>query len=146
MRRCTRLDTDPVLLCRFSRNDPTVGLICKNADQSSKMCSDYKVRFSCHPPFCGGSKCFVTMRIKRRCTYPQAAVAATPHCLCPSLVAVCWTKWYDRDDPSGTGDWELLNNLMAENPGEIANDPMYIEVVTRDTLAPAISTGETFYM
>lgn len=70
--------------------------------------------------------------------------AVAPHCL--SLVAVCWTKWYDRDDPTGTGDWELLTNLKAENPGEISDNPMYIEVVTRDTLTPAISTQETFHM
>ncbi|XP_075879986.1 cartilage intermediate layer protein 1-like [Nelusetta ayraudi] len=95
------------------KNDPTVGFICKKADQPSKMCNDYKVRFSCHPPFCGG---------------------------------ICWSKWYDRDDPSGTGDWELLTNLMAENPGEISDNPMYIEVVTRDTLTPAISTQETFHI
>lgn len=62
------------------------------------------------------------------------------------VVAVCWTKWYDRDNPSGTGDWELLSNLMAENPGEIWYYPMYIEVVTTDTLTPAISTGETFHV
>lgn len=70
--------------------------------------------------------------------------SVAPHCL--SLVAVCWTKWYDRDDPSGTGDWELLTNLMAENPGELFYYPMYIEVVTRDTLTPAINTGQTFHM
>lgn len=62
------------------------------------------------------------------------------------LVAVCWTKWYDRDNPSGTGDWELLSDLMAENPGELWYYPMYIEAVTTDTMTPAVSTGETFHM
>lgn len=62
------------------------------------------------------------------------------------LVAVCWTKWYDRDNPSGTGDWELLSNLMAENPGEIWYYPLYIEAVTTDTMTPAFNTGETFHM
>jgi len=90
--------------------DPSVGFICKN--HPKKMCNDYRVRFSCHPPFCGGG--------------------------------VCWTKWYDRDNPSGTGDWELLSNLRSENPGQICPYPLYIEAVTTDTLTPALSTGENF--
>lgn len=40
----------------FFRNDPAEGFICKNVDQSNKMCNDYRVRFSCHPPFCGGGR------------------------------------------------------------------------------------------
>ncbi|XP_040920766.1 uncharacterized protein LOC121199860 [Toxotes jaculatrix] len=95
------------------KSDTTLGFVCRNQDQSKKMCNDYRVRFSCHPPFCGGG--------------------------------VCWTKWYDRDDPSGTGDWELLSNLKAENPGEICDYPLYIEAVTTDTMTPAIYTGETFF-
>ncbi|XP_044025862.1 uncharacterized protein si:dkey-205h13.2 [Siniperca chuatsi] len=94
------------------KSDTTLGFICRNGDQSKKMCNDYRVRFSCYPPFCGGG--------------------------------VCWTKWYDRDDPSGAGDWELLSNLKAENPGEICNNPLYIEAVTTDKMTPAIDTGETF--
>lgn len=62
------------------------------------------------------------------------------------FIAVCWTKWYDRDNPSGTGDWELISNLKTENPGEICNSPLYIEAVTTDTLTPAISTGEVLYV
>ncbi|XP_076613034.1 cartilage intermediate layer protein 2 [Chaetodon auriga] len=95
------------------KSDTTQGFICRNADQSKKKCNDYRVRFSCHPPFCGGG--------------------------------VCWTRWYDRDNPSGSGDWELLSSLKSENPGEICDYPMYIEAVTTDTATPAIITGETFY-
>ncbi|KAI3364244.1 hypothetical protein L3Q82_011047, partial [Scortum barcoo] len=58
---------------------------------------------------------------------------------------VCWSKWYDRDNPSGTGDWEHLSSLRAENPGEICDYPLYIKAVTTDTMTPAINTGETFY-
>ncbi|XP_053301789.1 mucin-5AC [Pleuronectes platessa] len=94
------------------KSDTTTGFICKNQDQKSKkMCNDYRVRFSCHPPFCGG---------------------------------VCWTNWYDRDRPSGTGDWETLSDLKKTYPGEICDSPMYIEAVTTDTMTPAISTGENF--
>lgn len=54
--RCsTRLDTDPVDFYCFSRYEPTVGFICRNLDQQGGACKDYKVRFSCPLPFCGGS-------------------------------------------------------------------------------------------
>ncbi|XP_063758628.1 uncharacterized protein LOC134877157 [Eleginops maclovinus] len=97
------------------KNDVTSGFICRNNDQpNKKMCSDYRVRFSCHPPFCGGG--------------------------------VCWTKWYDRDNPSGTGDWELLYNLRIAYPGQICDYPLSIEVVTTDTMTPAISAGQNFHI
>ncbi|XP_059212886.1 mucin-5AC-like [Centropristis striata] len=57
---------------------------------------------------------------------------------------VCWTRWYDRDNPSGTGDWELLTHLRKENPGQICDNPLQMDVVTTDTLTPATSTGEIF--
>ncbi|XP_070705993.1 cartilage intermediate layer protein 2 [Pempheris klunzingeri] len=94
------------------KNDPNEGFVCRNQDQLKKKCNDYRVRFSCHPPFCG----------------------------------VCWTKWYDRDNPSGTGDWETLSNLKKENPGQICDTPLYIEAVTTDTMTPAISTGEILHI
>ncbi|MEQ2280167.1 hypothetical protein AMECASPLE_016869 [Ameca splendens] len=59
---------------------------------------------------------------------------------------VCWTKWYNRDRPSGTGDWELLSDLIKENPGRrICVEPVYIEAATVDGEIPAIKTGESFY-
>ncbi|XP_078030261.1 cartilage intermediate layer protein 1-like [Epinephelus lanceolatus] len=67
---------------------------------------------------------------------------------CPSSFCdrrVCWTKWYDRDDPGGSGDWELLSNLKKENPGQICDSPLQIEAVTTDNMTPAISTGEIFF-
>ncbi|XP_033999771.1 cartilage intermediate layer protein 1-like isoform X1 [Trematomus bernacchii] len=97
------------------KNDVTSGFVCRNRDQPRRQrCSDYRVRFSCHPPFCGGG--------------------------------VCWTDWFDRDNPSGTGDWELLSNLRKDNPGKICENPLYIEVVTTNTITPATSTGENFYI
>ncbi len=27
-----------------------------------------------------------------------------------------WTQWFDRDNPSGTGDWETLRDLLREYP------------------------------
>lgn len=81
-----------------------------------------------------------------KCPFRSVLYSSTVSYQASFFVAVCWTKWYDRDNPSGTGDWELLRDLMAENPGEIWYYPMYIEVVTTDTLTPAFSTGETFHM
>jgi len=43
-----------------------------------------------------------------------------------------WTQWFDRDNPSGTGDWETLNSLRNENPGEICDNPTQIECQTLD--------------
>ncbi|XP_073349348.1 uncharacterized protein [Pagrus major] len=97
------------------KNDLTEGFVCRKQDQPDKMCNDYRVRFRCHPPYCG--------------------------------VKVCWTKWYDRDDPSGTGDWELLSNLRSENPGQICDNPLSIEAVTTGSNPlQASSTGETFHV
>ncbi|XP_053300742.1 uncharacterized protein LOC128459840 [Pleuronectes platessa] len=99
------------------KSDTASGFVCRNKDQKiTKMCNDYHIRFSCHSPFC---------------------TSGAP--------GVCWTNWYDRDLPSGTGDWERLSDLKTENPGEICDSPTYIEAVTTDTLTPAISTGENFY-
>ncbi|XP_028296103.1 mucin-5AC-like [Gouania willdenowi] len=63
----------------------------------------------------------------------------------PPYCAVCWTKWFDQDDPSGTGDWELLKDLRNENPGQICEKPLAMEVVTagNPTIA-AINTGQIF--
>ncbi|XP_036003224.1 cartilage intermediate layer protein 2-like [Fundulus heteroclitus] len=91
-------------------SDTNTGLICRKRDQPDRRCADYKVRFSCPPPYCADT--------------------------------VCWTRWYDRDDPSGTGDWKTLTALRNQNRGDICKQPLYIEAVTADTLTPAINTGE----
>lgn len=31
-----------------------------------------------------------------------------------SISSGCWTNWFDRDNPSGTGDWETLNDFYKE--------------------------------
>ncbi|XP_035802627.2 uncharacterized protein LOC118470077 [Amphiprion ocellaris] len=37
------------------KNDPKTGFICLNKDQpGGKICNNYRVRFFCKPPFCGG--------------------------------------------------------------------------------------------
>ncbi|KAI4801542.1 hypothetical protein KUCAC02_019434 [Chaenocephalus aceratus] len=64
----------------------------------------------------------------------------------PEEPEMCCTNWFDRDNPSGTGDWELLKDLRKEYPGQICKYPAYVEAVTTDTMTSAISTGDTFYI
>ena len=52
----------------------------------------------------------------------------------------CLTPWFDRDNPSGTGDWETLSDLRKENPGKICNNPLQIQVQTTSGASVA-STG-----
>nr|XP_032814129.1 CUB and zona pellucida-like domain-containing protein 1 [Petromyzon marinus] len=54
---------------------------------------------------------------------------------------VYWTRWYDRDDPSGNGDYETLQQLRQEYPGEICLSPLAIEAMTLDWI-PADQTGQ----
>ncbi|XP_075940156.1 uncharacterized protein LOC142941916 [Anarhichas minor] len=97
------------------RSDTTTGFICRNGDQRGRRhCNDYRVRFSCRSPYCGGK--------------------------------VCWTNWYDRDNPSGTGDWERLVYLRRQYPGQICDNPLHIEAVTTDTNTPATLTGDVIYI
>ncbi|CAH1248578.1 CILP2 [Branchiostoma lanceolatum] len=55
-----------------------------------------------------------------------------------------WTRWYNRDHPSGNGDYENLLYLRRENPGQICSAPSAIEARVRGTLTPASQTGEQF--
>ncbi|KAJ0064022.1 hypothetical protein NL108_016574, partial [Boleophthalmus pectinirostris] len=53
----------------------------------------------------------------------------------------CWTDWFDRDNPSGTGDWETLEDLHHEYPGQICDFPLKVDVQTTAG-DPVISTGD----
>ncbi|KAJ7306489.1 hypothetical protein JRQ81_009844 [Phrynocephalus forsythii] len=61
----------------------------------------------------------------------------------PACDATCITRWFDRDNPSGVGDFETLVDLRKEYPGLICLQPIGIEAQTLDG-APASSTGQTF--
>ncbi|ESP02752.1 hypothetical protein LOTGIDRAFT_110884 [Lottia gigantea] len=43
-----------------------------------------------------------------------------------------WTRFYDRDNPSASGDWEDLSTLRKENKGEICEKPVDIEARLTD--------------
>ncbi|XP_077985030.1 uncharacterized protein LOC144439666 [Glandiceps talaboti] len=58
-----------------------------------------------------------------------------------------WTEWYDRDNPSITGDWEDLKSLRNENPNDnICASPTALEVRLKTTKAPVQRYGDmNFY-
>eukprot|EP00058_Branchiostoma_floridae_P014138 XP_002599626.1 hypothetical protein BRAFLDRAFT_77725 [Branchiostoma floridae] len=55
-----------------------------------------------------------------------------------------WTAWFDRDDPTWTGDWETLTDLRTENPGTICPAPTAIQARVISTGQDASLTGEQF--
>eukprot|EP00058_Branchiostoma_floridae_P000175 XP_002585663.1 hypothetical protein BRAFLDRAFT_111593 [Branchiostoma floridae] len=62
----------------------------------------------------------------------------------PPVRCTSWTNWFDRDNPSVTGDWETLSNLQEENPGMICKAPTAIEARVVGTGQDALATGENF--
>uniref|UniRef100_A0A3B4BA77 WxxW domain-containing protein n=1 Tax=Periophthalmus magnuspinnatus TaxID=409849 RepID=A0A3B4BA77_9GOBI len=64
----------------------------------------------------------------------------------PSFLVLpeCWTQWFDRDDPAGSGDWETLINLHLQNPGKICTKPLQIQVKTTSGQSVS-STGNVIY-
>ncbi len=49
-------------------------------------------------------------------------------CSSASSAFAGWTQWYDRDFPSGNGDYETLHDLIDENPGsDLCDIPTGIE-------------------
>lgn len=55
----------------------------------------------------------------------------------------CRTRWFDHDDPTRNGDYEVLSDLQKIHPGEICQQPIAIEV---QTVAgePASNTSDAF--
>ncbi|XP_033112708.1 cartilage intermediate layer protein 1-like [Anneissia japonica] len=59
-----------------------------------------------------------------------------------AVIADSWTPWYDRDNPSGTGDWESVGSLLTENPSTMCQKPVAIECQTTAG-QPYTSTDDT---
>jgi len=51
-----------------------------------------------------------------------------------------WTKFFNRDRPGGDGDYEVLQYLRLENPGQICQNPVAIEAQLADG-RPAAASG-----
>ncbi|XP_046689338.1 cartilage intermediate layer protein 1-like isoform X1 [Silurus meridionalis] len=58
-------------------------------------------------------------------------------------IKVCYTQWFNRDSPTGFGDYETLDRLRVEYPGMICLKPLTIEATTLSGLS-ASSTGQVF--
>ncbi|KAB5577286.1 hypothetical protein PHYPO_G00208150 [Pangasianodon hypophthalmus] len=56
---------------------------------------------------------------------------------------VCYTQWFDRDNPSGKGDYETLKDLRAEYPRKICSQPLTIQAATLSGV-PAQNIGQVF--
>ncbi|XP_066269246.1 uncharacterized protein [Branchiostoma lanceolatum] len=56
-----------------------------------------------------------------------------------------WTQWFDRDNPSVTGDWETLTSLRKENPGRICFNPSAVHARVINTQVEASLTGEVLF-
>ncbi|TWW69639.1 hypothetical protein D4764_18G0004450 [Takifugu flavidus] len=56
----------------------------------------------------------------------------------------CWTQWFDRDDPTGTGDYEMLNLLRNAHPGKICANPVDIEARTLSGISAADTEDSIF--
>ncbi|XP_041062887.1 cartilage intermediate layer protein 1 [Carcharodon carcharias] len=53
----------------------------------------------------------------------------------------CKTEWFDRDNPSGSGDYEDLVNLRKEYLDQICSNPTACEVETTSGIS-ILSTGD----
>lgn len=53
-----------------------------------------------------------------------------------------YTDWYDRDNPSGEGDYETLNDLRKSHPEKICPHPSYVDARVIATDLPHSSAGQ----
>ncbi|XP_017326315.1 cartilage intermediate layer protein 1-like [Ictalurus punctatus] len=56
---------------------------------------------------------------------------------------LCYTQWFDLDNPNGNGDNETLQDLRAEYPKNICSEPLTIQAATL-TEVPAERIGQVF--
>ena len=95
---------------------PSLGLQCWNNYGTIKQkCFDYEVQFCCP-----------------KISDPDPSKCENGH----------WTGWYDRDNPSGTGDHETLFNLLQENPNsDLCKIPTGIQARIKSNQQPYNTTN-----
>ncbi|KAK7882742.1 hypothetical protein WMY93_028916 [Mugilogobius chulae] len=121
--------------------DTVTGFICINAHQRNGRCSDYEVRFRCPPDFCTDpTTAPITTTLPVDTETPKITFESTTK----PTDTDCWTEWFDKDDPTFTGDWETLLDLQETHPGKICSNPLEIEVQTTAGL-PVSSTGDVIF-
>ncbi|XP_069040028.1 uncharacterized protein [Lepisosteus oculatus] len=132
---------DKELLADLQRNHGDH--ICENpVDMEAQTISGLKSyqtlntfnRFNCTEGFI----CLNSEQKRRRCDDYKVMFTCTG-----SFCSGCRTRWFDVDDPSGNGDYEVLSELLTVYPREICSRPLAIEAQTRSG-TPASLTGDTF--
>jgi len=54
-----------------------------------------------------------------------------------------WTQFFDRDNPSGNGDYEITSYLRREYPGRLCSNPIGIDARVISTDAPYYTSGQS---
>lgn len=120
----------------FCSHSASEGLLCLNSEQKLGQCEDYKVKFTCTGQFCSGmyNAPWHNMTPTEELSF-QMRVSLDP--------SECRTRWFDHDDPTRNGDYEVLSDLQKIHPGEICQQPIAIEVQTVSG-EPASNTSDAF--
>ncbi|XP_051281007.1 uncharacterized protein si:dkey-205h13.2 isoform X2 [Dicentrarchus labrax] len=85
-----------------------------------------------------GLLCLNTEQKWRQCDDYQVKFTCTGQ-----FCSECRTRWFDHDDPTGNGDYEVLSDFLNIYPRELCPEPIAIEVQTISG-EPASNTSDTF--
>ena len=97
------------------RVDVAKGIWCENKNQIDGSCMDYEVRFCC-------TKSMLFVCLFTLCLLTIIDVTKLQDGECKSGK---WTAWDDRDNPGGSGDWEILN--LRSDYGTICKEPSAVQ-------------------
>jgi len=61
----------------------------------------------------------------------------------PVCLGGYWTQFFDRDNPSGNGDYEIASYLRREYPGRLCSNPIGIDARVVGSNAPYYTTGQS---
>lgn len=143
-----------VVFRSYSASD---GLVCLNSEQKWRQCDDYKVKFTCTGQFCSGlwynnkkhnlnpfqGKTFRVELSFFNIDNSVLTCRQNVGFFDSSLFTECRTRWFDHDDPTGNGDYEVLSDLLNIYPRDICPQPIAIEVQTISG-EPAANTSDIF--
>ncbi len=105
----------------FKYYDVENGFACLNRDQSDRRCDDYELRLCCPPE--EGLIRYLFDHIKLNPNFILVAETTTAEVTTEPSLECDWTRWFDRDNPGGKGDWETplsaLGQGTCENPLQV---------------------------
>ena len=94
---------------------------CDHHSDCMKCC--YCIQSTC---IYAGSRMHTTIMIQLMLLCALSGLVPS-HAIFVTSGVYCWTKWLDRDNPGGTGDWE---HLSAFNPSTVCPRPVGIDCET----------------